>query len=44
VLANAIGDHILRILPPLIIGPTEIERFIEALSDSLDEAGATGAP
>ena len=38
VLANAIGDDTLRILPPLIITKAEIDRFAAALEASLRDA------
>jgi acetylornithine/succinyldiaminopimelate/putrescine aminotransferase len=40
VLANAIGEDTLRILPPLIITEAEIDRFLVALEESLLDAGA----
>lgn len=35
VLANAIGDSVLRILPPLVIGESEIDEFVDALRAAL---------
>ncbi len=37
VLANAVGDSILRVLPPLVITQQEVDRFVAALGEALDE-------
>ncbi len=32
ILVNATGDHVIRLVPPLIIGQSEIDRLVETLS------------
>lgn len=39
VLANAVGDSVLRILPPLVITKQEIDQFVDALEQALDATG-----
>jgi acetylornithine/N-succinyldiaminopimelate aminotransferase len=41
VLSNAIGDTILRVVPPLVIGREEIDRFVSALGEALIEVRGT---
>ncbi len=40
ILAGAVGDRILRLVPPLIITEQEVDRFIEQLTAVLAEKGA----
>ena len=42
VLANAIGDSVLRMLPPLVVEQEEVDRFVAALEESLAEVAAKG--
>jgi acetylornithine/N-succinyldiaminopimelate aminotransferase len=37
VLATKAGDHVLRLLPPLVVGPKEIREFLSALEAVLGE-------
>lgn len=37
ILTGAVGDKVLRIVPPLIIGEKEVDRFISVLGDILNE-------
>ncbi len=40
ILANAIGDSILRVLPPLVITAAEIDEFVAGLRAALAETGS----
>jgi len=39
-LTNAIGEHTIRLLPPLIVSEEDIQAGFEIVKASLDEAGA----
>ena len=40
ILTQVAGDHgeIIKLLPPLIIGDAEVERFVDGFTDVLDDA------
>jgi predicted acetylornithine/succinylornithine family transaminase len=43
VLAGTAGDHVLRLLPPLVIAPGEVEEFLRAFDAALAEAALAEA-
>ncbi len=43
VLTLTAGTTVLRLLPPLVIGPRELDTVVEALYDSLIEVSSEGA-
>jgi ornithine--oxo-acid transaminase len=40
ILTQVSGDHleVIKLIPPLIIGDAEVDQFIEAFTDVMDEA------
>ena len=36
-MVNSIGTSVIRMVPPLIVGPAEVDRAIDVLEASLDE-------
>jgi acetylornithine/N-succinyldiaminopimelate aminotransferase len=43
ILVNAIGDHVLRFVPPLIISQPEVDRLLQVLSQIFDRHAAQAA-